>query len=67
VNDVPIDRTIGSWINNEDAMAPVAIRSGNRGPIIATGSCQGVLAAPESGAALIAGGRCVTASALEEE
>ncbi|MDQ3981040.1 MAG: hypothetical protein M3314_16085, partial [Actinomycetota bacterium] len=35
VNDVPIDRTIGSWINNKDVMAPVAISSGNRGPIIA--------------------------------
>ncbi|MDQ3978226.1 MAG: glycoside hydrolase, partial [Actinomycetota bacterium] len=35
VNDVPIDRTIGSWINNKDVMAPVAISSGDRGPIIA--------------------------------
>jgi hypothetical protein len=35
VNDVPIDRTIGTWINNIDVMAPIAIASGNRGPIIA--------------------------------
>ncbi len=35
VNDVPIDRTIGSWINNIDVMAPIAISSSNSGAIVA--------------------------------
>jgi hypothetical protein len=35
VNDVPIDRTIGSWINNMDVMAPVAIASYNDGAVVA--------------------------------
>lgn len=35
VNDVPIDRTIGSWINNKDVMAPVAISSGPYGAVVA--------------------------------
>ncbi len=35
VNDVPIDRTIGSWINNMDVMAPVAIASFNDGAVVA--------------------------------
>jgi hypothetical protein len=35
VNDVPIDRTIGSWINNEDVMAPIAIASSNAGAVVA--------------------------------
>jgi hypothetical protein len=35
VNDVPIDRTIGSWINNMDVMAPVAIASLDDGAIVA--------------------------------
>ena len=35
VNDVPIDRTIGSWINNMDVMAPIAIASFEEGAIVA--------------------------------
>ena len=35
VNDVPIDRTIGTWVNNIDVMAPVAIDSSDRGPVVA--------------------------------
>ena len=35
VNDVPIDRTIGSWINNMDVMAPIAVASFNDGAIVA--------------------------------
>lgn len=35
VNDVPIDRTIGSWVNNMDVMAPVAVASLDEGPIVA--------------------------------
>ena len=35
VNDVPIDRTIGSWVNNKDVMAPVALASFNDGLIVA--------------------------------
>ena len=35
VNDVPIDRTIGSWINNMDVMAPVAVASFNDGAVVA--------------------------------
>ncbi len=35
VNDVPIDRTIGSWENNMDVMAPVAIASTDSGAIVA--------------------------------
>ncbi len=35
VNDVPIDRTIGSWINNMDVMAPVAVASFNEGAVVA--------------------------------
>ena len=35
VNDVPIDRTIGSWMNNIDVMSPIAIASDNDGAIIA--------------------------------
>jgi hypothetical protein len=35
VNDVPIDRTIGSWINNMDVMAPVALASSNDGTVVA--------------------------------
>jgi len=35
VNDVPIDRTIGSWVNNIDVMAPVAIASFNEGAVVA--------------------------------
>lgn len=35
VNDVPIDRTIGSWINNMDVMAPVAVASSDAGAIVA--------------------------------
>ena len=35
VNDVPIDRTVGSWINNIDVMSPVAIASFNNGAIVA--------------------------------
>jgi hypothetical protein len=35
VNDVPIDRTIGSWINNIDVMAPVAVASFNEGAVVA--------------------------------
>lgn len=35
VNDVPIDRTIGSWVNNMDVMAPVAIVSLKDGAVVA--------------------------------
>ncbi len=35
VSDVPIDRTIGSWINNMDVMAPVAVASFNSGAVVA--------------------------------
>jgi len=35
VNDVPIDRTIGSWINNIDVMAPVAVASFDAGAVVA--------------------------------
>lgn len=35
VNDVPIDRTIGSWINNIDVMAPVAVASFDSGAVVA--------------------------------
>jgi hypothetical protein len=35
VNDVPIDRTIGSWENNRDVMAPVALASSSTGAIVA--------------------------------
>jgi len=35
VNDVPIDRTIGSWINNADVMAPVAVASFGEGATVA--------------------------------
>ncbi|MDQ3897021.1 MAG: glycoside hydrolase [Actinomycetota bacterium] len=35
VNDVPIDRTIGSWVNNIDVMAPVAIASFKEGAVVA--------------------------------
>ncbi|MGI8984459.1 MAG: sialidase family protein [Acidimicrobiales bacterium] len=35
VNDVPIDRTIGSWVNNKDVMAPLAVASFNDGAILA--------------------------------
>ncbi|MDQ6726973.1 MAG: glycoside hydrolase, partial [Actinomycetota bacterium] len=35
VNDVPIDRTIGSWVNNIDVMAPVAIASFDEGAVVA--------------------------------
>src|SRR5215210_6142137 len=35
VNDVPIDRTIGSWINNMDVMAPVAVASSDAGAVVA--------------------------------
>ncbi|MGH9222595.1 MAG: sialidase family protein [Acidimicrobiales bacterium] len=35
VNDVPIDRTIGSWINNIDVMSPIAIASDDKGALIA--------------------------------
>jgi len=35
VNDVPIDRTVGTWINNIDVMSPVAIASFNNGAIVA--------------------------------
>jgi hypothetical protein len=35
VNDVPIDRTIGSWINNMDVMAPVAVASYDGGVVVA--------------------------------
>jgi hypothetical protein len=35
VNDVPIDRTIGSWINNIDVMAPVGLASTNAGAVVA--------------------------------
>ena len=35
VNDVPIDRTIGSWINNMDVMAPLALASFDDGVVLA--------------------------------
>ncbi len=35
VSDVPIDRTIGSWVNNIDVMAPVAVASFDDGAIVA--------------------------------
>ena len=35
VNDVPIDRTIGSWINNADVMAPVGVASFDGGAVVA--------------------------------
>ncbi|MDQ4068632.1 MAG: glycoside hydrolase, partial [Actinomycetota bacterium] len=35
VNDVPIDRSVGSWVNNMDVMAPVAIASFNDGAVVA--------------------------------
>jgi len=35
VNDTPIDRTIGSWINNIDVLAPIAIDNDDRGVIVA--------------------------------
>jgi len=35
VNDVPIDRTVGSWINNADVMAPIAIAPFDSGAIVA--------------------------------
>jgi hypothetical protein len=35
VNDTPIDRTIGTWINNIDVMSPVAIASDDRGAVVA--------------------------------
>ena len=35
VNDVPIDRTVGTWINNIDVMSPVALASYNNGVIVA--------------------------------
>lgn len=35
VSDVPIDRTIGSWINNIDLMAPVAVASFDDGAVVA--------------------------------
>ena len=35
LNDVPIDRTIGSWINNIDVMSPVAISSDDKGAVVA--------------------------------
>jgi len=35
VNDVPIDRTIGSWINNADVMAPIALASFDEGVAVA--------------------------------
>lgn len=35
VNDVPIDRTIGSWINNIDVMAPLAVAAFNDGAVLA--------------------------------
>jgi hypothetical protein len=34
VNDVPIDRTIGSWVNNIDVMAPIAIASFDEGVVV---------------------------------
>jgi hypothetical protein len=34
-NDVPIDRTIGSWVNNIDVMAPIAIASTDAGAVVA--------------------------------
>ena len=35
VNDTPIDRTIGSWINNIDVMSPIAIDNDDDGVVIA--------------------------------
>jgi hypothetical protein len=35
VNDTPIDRTIGTWENNFDVMAPVAISSSNAAAVVA--------------------------------
>ncbi|MCA1694677.1 MAG: hypothetical protein LC749_08065, partial [Actinobacteria bacterium] len=35
VNDVPIDRTIGSWVNNMDVMAPIAIASTDASAVVA--------------------------------
>ncbi|HEX3621033.1 MAG TPA: sialidase family protein [Acidimicrobiales bacterium] len=35
INDVPIDRTIGSWENNDDVMAPIAIASSDFGAVVA--------------------------------
>jgi hypothetical protein len=35
INDVPIDRTVGTWINNIDVMSPVAIASFDNGAIVA--------------------------------
>ena len=35
VSDVPIDRGIGTWANNIDVMAPVAIASSNQGAVVA--------------------------------
>jgi len=35
VNDVPIDRTIGSWVNNIDVMAPVAVAAADDGAVLA--------------------------------
>lgn len=35
VNDVPIDRSIGSWKNNHDVLAPVALDSWNDATIVA--------------------------------
>ncbi|MEW6155062.1 MAG: sialidase family protein [Actinomycetota bacterium] len=35
VNDLPIDRTIGTWKNNIDVLSPVAISSDNRGAVVA--------------------------------
>jgi hypothetical protein len=35
VNDVPVDRTTGSWINNIDVMAPLALASFDTGVIVA--------------------------------
>ena len=35
VNDTPIDRTIGSWINNIDVLAPIALDSDEDGVVVA--------------------------------
>jgi hypothetical protein len=35
INDVPIDRTIGSWVNNIDVMSPVAVASFDDGAVVA--------------------------------
>ncbi|MGH9278587.1 MAG: sialidase family protein [Acidimicrobiales bacterium] len=35
LNDTPIDRTIGTWVNNIDVLAPVAIASSNDGAVVA--------------------------------